>query len=94
MDGTHQMFWVLFPTIDHVGPVARGGTGAPTNLVTTSMLRNHAKSNWTLDELGWSLHEPGSLEEWDGLSGWFGDYVARKPGVLRDSYFEKMAQNS
>jgi hypothetical protein len=31
------------------------------------MLRNSAKSNWTLDELGWKLLPPGAISEWDGL---------------------------
>ena len=40
-------------TIDHVIPVARGGADDESNVVTTSMLRNSAKSNWLLDEVGW-----------------------------------------
>jgi hypothetical protein len=39
----HRMWWELFPTIDHVVPVARGGVDAPENWVTTSMMRNQAK---------------------------------------------------
>ena len=35
------------------------------------MLRNGAKGNWLLEELGWSLHPPGDMESWDGLLGWF-----------------------
>ena len=89
MDSTHQMFWELFPTIDHVVPVARGGTDDPGNLVTTSMVRNQAKSNSRLEELGWSLHESGSVEEWDGLSGWFSEYVAQKLDVLRSPYLKR-----
>lgn len=69
MDETHIAFWELFPTIDHVVPVARGGKDEPHNWVTTSMMRNQAKSNWTLEELGWKLHAVGNLDEWDGLLG-------------------------
>lgn len=53
MSESHVVFWELFPTIDHVVPVARGGADEERNWVTTSMLRNSAKAQWTLDELGW-----------------------------------------
>jgi hypothetical protein len=33
---THPAYWELFPTIDHVVPVARGGADDETNIVTTS----------------------------------------------------------
>jgi hypothetical protein len=52
----HPMYWELFPTIDHVVPVTRGGADAEANWVTTSMLRNAAKAHWSLEELGWTLH--------------------------------------
>jgi hypothetical protein len=64
--------WDLFPTVDHKVPVSRGGNPDDLdNWITTSMLRNSAKANFTLEELGWALHPPGSLDEWDGLTGWF-----------------------
>jgi hypothetical protein len=67
MDRTHPAFWELFPTIDHIVPIARGGEDAETNWVTTSQLQNSAKANWTLKELRWTLVPAGSVEEWDGL---------------------------
>ena len=48
----HMVFWHLFPTVDHVHPVARGGEDRPSNWVCTSMTRNAAKSLWTLEEHG------------------------------------------
>jgi len=68
MSETHIVYWKLFPTIDHVMPVARGGTDEESNWVSTSQLRNSAKSNWTLDELGWTIQEAGNISHWDGLS--------------------------
>src|SRR5580704_11387234 len=50
---THPAFWELYPTIDHIVPVARGGADDESNVVTTSMLRNSAKSNWLREEVGW-----------------------------------------
>ena len=76
---SHSAYWELYPTIDHVVPVSRGGADSFDNWVTTSMLRNGAKGNWTLEELGWSLQVPGALAEWDGLEGWFVGQVERHP---------------
>ena len=82
MSETHFAFWELSPTVDHVVPVSRGGADAEGNWVTTSMVRNSAKGNWTLEELGWTLRPAGDLREWDGLLGWFRTYVARHPDLL------------
>ena len=67
MESCHPMYWELAPTLDHVIPVARGGQDRLENWVTTSMLSNAGKANWTLEELGWTLLSPGNLAEWDGL---------------------------
>lgn len=84
MTETHPAYWELFPTIDHVEPLCRGGSDVPENRVTTSMLRNGAKGNWTLEELGWRLVPPGKLSKWDGLLGWFRAFVDREPVHLED----------
>ena len=49
------------------------------------------KRNSTLEQLSWSLHEPGQLTNWDGLSSWFVETVdgtpdARRIGHIRDWY--------
>lgn len=84
MSQCHMAYWELFPTIDHIVPVARGGTDDETNWATTSMLRNSAKSNWTIAELGWKLLPPENFNEWDGLVGWFVAYLARDRTHLED----------
>ncbi|MGH9957546.1 MAG: HNH endonuclease [Pyrinomonadaceae bacterium] len=89
MTETHPAYWELFPTIDHVVPVARGGPDTEANWVTTSMLRNSAKGNWTLDELGWHLLPPHNLKEWDGLLGWFRRYVERQSQIFKDPYIRR-----
>lgn len=68
---THPAYWSHYPTIDHVVPVARGGADDETNVVTTSMLRNAAKSNWLLSELGWPTSSAPVSGTWDGLLAWF-----------------------
>lgn len=88
MNQAHQAYWELFPTLDHVIPIARGGADNDDNLVTTSMLRNSAKANWTLDELGWTLLPSGNLQNWNGLMHWFKDYVSRDRSILKQRYFQ------
>ena len=82
---THPAFWELFPTVDHVVPVSRGGRDDESNWVTTSMLSNQAKNQWMLEDLGWELHPPGARGEWDGLSRWLVDYLAANPTVLTEA---------
>jgi hypothetical protein len=71
MSETHPAYWEPFPTVDHLVPITKDGTNTEANCVTTSMLRNSAKANWTIEELGWVLYPPGDLERWDGLVHWF-----------------------
>jgi hypothetical protein len=89
MTETHPAYWELFPTIDHVLPIARGGSDQESNWVTTSMLRNAAKANWTLEELGWGLRPPGSLTNWDGLMRRFVEIVDSDRSALADGYLRR-----
>jgi hypothetical protein len=89
MTETHPACWELFPTIDHVQPVARSGADNETNWVTTSMLRNATKENWTLEELGWSLLPAGTLTHWDGLMSLFMEFAVSTPAVLEDAYLQR-----
>lgn len=89
MTECHISYWQLFPTVDHIIPVARGGEDEDGNRVTTSMLRNSAKSNWLLEELGWELYPPGELKEWDGLIHWFIEYIENHPESLNVPYIYK-----
>jgi hypothetical protein len=84
MSECHIAYWELYPTIDHRCPIARGGEDADTNWVTTSMLRNSAKANWTMEELGWKIFPEGDHLEWDGLTKIFLQYVEPHPEILAD----------
>ncbi len=82
------------------------GKDDESNWVTTSMLRNSAKANWTLDELGWVLLPDEQLNKWDGLTDWFvsllskesqwGDpYIRRwELAALRSPVFSAMRRSS
>ncbi|RYF51329.1 MAG: HNH endonuclease [Comamonadaceae bacterium] len=83
---SHFAYWELFPSIDHLVPVARGGTDDETNWISTSMLRNAAKAHWTLGELGWTLSPGGDHRVWDGLAGWFIEYLRAHPELATDKY--------
>jgi hypothetical protein len=92
MTETHPAYYELFATIDHIVPVARGGLDVAENWATTSMLRNTAKGNWTLQELGWQLLPAGKLQEWDGLLGWFRRHVEKHENIARDGYVRRWYQ--
>ncbi len=89
MSECHTMYWELYPTIDHVVPVARGGKDDESNWVTTSMLRNSAKSNWPLAELGWEILPPGDLGEWDGLMNSFVASICDDLSSLVDPFIRR-----
>jgi hypothetical protein len=86
MSDTHMIYWDLFPTIDHLIPVARGGQDNESNWITTSMIRNSAKSNWTIDEIGWKLQDKGQLSDWNGLVDYFIKLTDKKPDYEKDNY--------
>lgn len=48
------------------------------------MFRNSAKSSWLLEEIGWSLHPPGKLSDWDGMFHWFLNYAVDNPYILEN----------
>lgn len=83
---SHLAYWELFATLDHIVPVVAGGPDAAPNWATTAMTRNMWKSNASLAEVGWSLVPPGDFAAWNGLSGWFLDYVSRHPECRADKY--------
>jgi hypothetical protein len=64
----HMVFWELFPTVDHIVPITKGGSDEMDNLLTISMIGNTKKKNTSLSELGWRIHPEGSLNDWDGLT--------------------------
>lgn len=86
MSECHIAYWHLLPTVDHIVPVSRGGSDEESNWVCTSQLRNSAKSNWLIEELGWRLHKAGDLKDWDGLLGLFMGYISDNPETLADGY--------
>ncbi len=90
-DQCHFAYWELLPTIDHVIPVSRGGADDITNWVTTSMVKNAAKANFMLEEMGWQLLPKETKTDWDGLTTWFSEELVRSPDLLDDTYIRRWA---
>ena len=88
MTETHAAYWDLVPTIDHVYPIAQGGHDDEKNWVTTSMKNNSIKSNYTIEEIHWTLYPQGEISEWDGLTKIFMKIVDANIELLKDNYIK------
>ena len=88
MTDTHIAYWELVPTLDHIYPIAKGGHDDESNWVTTSMKNNSMKSNYTIDEIHWTLYPKGNIADWDGLTGVFIELVDNDKELLKDSYIK------
>lgn len=86
MTDTHIAYWELVPTLDHIYPIAKGGHDDESNWVTTSMKNNSMKSNYTIDEIHWTLYPKGDISDWDGLTKVFLELVNNDKDLLKDSY--------
>ena len=86
-DACHFAFYELFPTIDHLIPVSRGGADSEDNRISTSMIRNAAKANFTIQELGWCLVPAGDINVWDGLTHWFLQQLTVRKELRETRYF-------
>ena len=89
MEVTHPAYWELTATVDHLEAASRGGADDESNWVTTSMARNSAKGNYSLEELGWSLQPPGNIDEWDGLMRWFVNFTEDHPETVVDASMKR-----
>lgn len=76
---SHQVYWELWPTIDHIQPWAGGGAHESANWVTTSMLTNMHKGDRRLEQTDLRLIPLETLPRppWDGLLSWFRENIER-----------------
>ena len=75
----HDMYWELYATVDHVAPIAIGGSDDPDNWVTCSMRTNGAKNSSKIGASSWTLLPPGEFREWDGLLCWLVTFCGHHP---------------
>ena len=58
------------------------------------MLHNSIKSNWTLEQLNWKLHDAGHYDKYDGLTGLFIKLVETDNELFDDFYIKRWYQLS
>lgn len=83
----HIAYYDLYACIDRLLPESRGGSEAENNLVTTTIPYVLARSDSTVEEIGWRLTREGYVDEWDGMSSWFVEYVKENPELRNVNYF-------
>lgn len=67
---THPAVIARSPAVDHVEPVAWGGSNEDHNLVTACTPCNSIKADMTIEVVGWEV-QPISQTEWDGLGRYY-----------------------
>jgi 5-methylcytosine-specific restriction endonuclease McrA len=77
---SHLLYWTHSTSLEHLVPLARGGADSRESFVTTCYGCNDARSDFTLEELGWVLL-PRTQNGWDGLTGFLPDlaHLNRNP---------------
>lgn len=81
-DETHQAYWIISSSCDHLLPASRGGPTDEGNLRTSCYMCNARKANFTLEELEWQEKPIDTASDWDGLSGYFIRlYEIHKPDI-------------
>lgn len=85
-EGTHIAYHEMGALVTHLVPLSRGGKKEEENLVTTTMPYLLARTDKTIEESGWRLTWEGFVDEWDGMSTWYVDYVKDNED-LRDVNF-------
>lgn len=48
-----------------------------------------ARGNATVDKAGWRLTPEGFVEEWDGMSAWYVEYVNDHPDLRNINFFNQ-----
>ncbi|WP_152024966.1 hypothetical protein [Candidatus Filomicrobium marinum] len=85
-DETHEAYWSHTASLEHIDPVAVGGTETEDNWITTSMARNQVRSRYTLDSLGWKIMPRALLADWDGGVRTFVDLLHANPALLESAH--------
>jgi 5-methylcytosine-specific restriction endonuclease McrA len=65
----HRAIPLLCAEVDHVRPVARGGSNEISNLRTACAPCNTRKADFLLEEIGMTDHTDEISSGWDGLTG-------------------------
>ena len=68
----------------HIVSIALSDIDIEENRATTSMLHNAIKSNWILEQLNWTLCDPGDFKEYDGLTSLFIKLVKKDKELFKE----------
>lgn len=74
-EATHIAYHDLGACTTLLVPLSKGGKNKEANLVTTTMPYILARADQTIEEAGWRLTREGFVDEWDGMSTWYVEYV-------------------
>lgn len=85
----HIAYYDLYACTNKLLPPSRGGREEAGNLVTTTMPYVLARGESTVEEAGWVLTREYYVEEWDGMSMWFVEYVDEHQELREDNYFNQ-----
>ena len=84
---THIAYYDLCACVVRLLPKSHGGSDVEGNLVTTTMPYVLARSDSTAEEMGWRLTREGYVDEWDGMSSWYVEYLKENPDLRNINYF-------
>jgi len=83
----HMAYYDLFACTDMLVPTSLGGKEEEGNLITTTMPYVLVRSDSTVEGLGWRLTREGYVDEWDGMSAWYVEYVNQHQDLRKENYF-------
>jgi hypothetical protein len=87
LGAVHLAYYDLYACANKLVPLSPGGKGEEANLITTTMPYVLARSDSTVEEVGWRLTREGYVDEWDGMSSWYVEYVKEHPELRNENYF-------
>lgn len=88
----HPAFISRAATVDHIVPLAAGGTALDDdNLVTVCNVCNAIKGDFSLEQLHWKVR-PMSRDDWDGLTRYYRQ-LWEKAGRPRAAYHLRWMRN-
>jgi hypothetical protein len=86
-EATHIAYYDLGACTNLLIPLSRGGKNEEENLITTTMPYILARTDQTVEEAGWRLTREGFVDEWDGMSTWYVEYITEHQELREINFF-------
>lgn len=88
---SHILYWVYSTSLEHVIPLALGGKNDPSNMRASCYLCNDAKSDISLEDLGWEIStDADNANHWSGLT----EYLPQLQNISHGVIPQKKTSNS